>query len=157
MRTIARCGKGALPFLLLLAALGCERRPPPPTRTAAKGSIYAMASTPADRTASPGRSVVLGTGWYANVEVDSKDRVHLAWTDADRAPFADDPSLNFACFVYDGVPDWNAAEASVPSSSTTSTRISLLASSSPPPMPPIIVPKKIAARMGNTNVKKSPA
>ncbi|HKX61619.1 MAG TPA: lamin tail domain-containing protein, partial [Verrucomicrobiae bacterium] len=25
---------------------------------------------------------------------------------ARRAPFADDPSLNFACFVYDGVPDY---------------------------------------------------
>lgn len=30
-----------------------------------------------------------------------------------RVPYADDPSLNFACFVYNGVPDWTAATRSV--------------------------------------------
>ncbi|MEZ5304882.1 MAG: lamin tail domain-containing protein [Verrucomicrobiales bacterium] len=30
-----------------------------------------------------------------------------------RVPYADDPSLNFACFVFDGVPAWTAADASV--------------------------------------------
>lgn len=30
-----------------------------------------------------------------------------------RVPYADDPSLNFACFVYDGVPDYTAATRSV--------------------------------------------
>ena len=30
-----------------------------------------------------------------------------------RVPYADDPSLNFACFVYDGVPSWTAATRSV--------------------------------------------
>lgn len=30
-----------------------------------------------------------------------------------RVPYADDPSLNFACFCYDGVPDWTAATRSV--------------------------------------------
>lgn len=30
-----------------------------------------------------------------------------------RLPYADDPSLNFACFVYDGVPDYVASTASV--------------------------------------------
>ncbi|MCP5532466.1 MAG: lamin tail domain-containing protein [Akkermansiaceae bacterium] len=32
-----------------------------------------------------------------------------------RVPYADDESLNFACFVYDGVPDYTAATASVSS------------------------------------------
>jgi CotH kinase protein/Lamin Tail Domain len=30
-----------------------------------------------------------------------------------RVPYADDPSLNFACFAYNGVPAWTAAQASV--------------------------------------------
>ncbi len=30
-----------------------------------------------------------------------------------RVPYADDPSLNFACFCYNGVPDWTAATRSV--------------------------------------------
>jgi hypothetical protein len=30
-----------------------------------------------------------------------------------QVPYADDPSLNFACFVYNGVPDWRAATRSV--------------------------------------------
>ena len=45
--------------------------------------VITIAETPKDRKPSPGQSVVLGNGWYANVEVDSQDRVHLAWTDAD--------------------------------------------------------------------------
>ncbi len=30
---------------------------------------------------------------------------------SDRVPYADDPSLNFACFVYDGVPDYEGTSA----------------------------------------------
>jgi hypothetical protein len=30
-----------------------------------------------------------------------------------RVPYADDPSLNFACYVYDGVPDYTASKDSV--------------------------------------------
>jgi hypothetical protein len=86
MRTFARSGKGLLAFSLAgcLALFGCERSTPPPTTYAPEGAVQARVTTPQARTASPGRSVVLGTGWYANVEVDAEDRIHLAWTDADR-------------------------------------------------------------------------
>ncbi len=39
-----------------------------------------------------------------------------AWDQNDnsiRVPYADDPSLNFACFIYDGVPDYTTTHASV--------------------------------------------
>jgi hypothetical protein len=44
-------------------------------------------------------------------------RYRIAATDtlanAIRVPYHDDPSLNFACFVYDGIPDWKATTRSV--------------------------------------------
>ncbi len=36
-----------------------------------------------------------------------------------RAPFADDPSLNFACFVYNGVPDYVTTTATYPAADLT--------------------------------------
>lgn len=63
--------------------LGCQRETVLPLVEVPEQALRTLVAPPADRAPSPGQTKVLGTGWYANVEVDETGRVHLAWTDAD--------------------------------------------------------------------------
>lgn len=95
--------QGVLLALFVASFGACDDETGPPIVRVPADGIRAIASTPADQSPVSGQDVVLGTGWYANVEVDATDRVHLAWVDADRgdvhyttmAPGADapDPSV----------------------------------------------------------------
>lgn len=71
----------ALGVLAILA--GCKKAVMVPTEEVAGGQIITVAETPPNLAPQPGQTQVLGNGWYANVEVDSKDRIHVAWTNAD--------------------------------------------------------------------------
>jgi hypothetical protein len=55
----------------------------PPTTVVPAAKLQIIADVPPDREPTAGQTRVLGNGWYANVEVDADDRIHLAWTDAD--------------------------------------------------------------------------
>jgi len=72
--------------ILCMSALtsACKRPVVMPQRDVDPALVHTVVETPKDRQPSPGKSVVLGNGWYTNVEVDSENRVHFAWTDADR-------------------------------------------------------------------------
>ena len=63
--------------------VGCERAIMMPTETVNASQIGTVIQVPPSRTPVEGQTRVLGTGWYANVEVDSQDRLHFAWVDAD--------------------------------------------------------------------------
>jgi len=69
---------------IALSAIACDDDKGPPIVRPTSGAVRAVASTPVDQAPVAGQDLVLGTGWYANVEVDAADRVHLAWVDADR-------------------------------------------------------------------------
>ena len=78
--------KDQFALMLLSAAffqVGCERAIMMPTETIEERQRGTVVKTPADRTPVEGQTRILGTGWYANVEVDSQDRLHFAWVDAD--------------------------------------------------------------------------
>lgn len=68
---------------LPVVASGCKRPIVLPTEEVPESAVTRLARTPAERKPSPGQTRVLGTGWYANVEVDNGGTVHVAWTDAD--------------------------------------------------------------------------
>jgi hypothetical protein len=55
--------------------VGCPTPPSVPTAEAAPGAMMAISM--------PSASAVRGVGWYPNVEVDSNDRIHVAFVDAD--------------------------------------------------------------------------
>lgn len=76
------------PSIICLITVGtlagaCKRDLVMPTTPAKKERIRVVADVPPDREPAKGQTRVLGTGWYANVEIDAEDRLHLAWTDAD--------------------------------------------------------------------------
>lgn len=66
-------------FALTLFGSGCREEKIIPTVSA--NNIHVVAAYSAD--AAQQAAEVLGTGWYANIEVDSEDRLHIAYTDAD--------------------------------------------------------------------------
>lgn len=68
---------------LVIAAAGCKRPMTLPTTEVPPAQVRTVADVPPDRQPAEGQTRVLGNGWYANVEVDAHDRLHLAWTDAD--------------------------------------------------------------------------
>ena len=82
---------------------------------------------PANWTAAPLRDdgeapdEAAGDGIFTGVVPPQANRTLVRWriTASDTGgsevtvPYADDPSLNFACFVYDGVPPYQASKASV--------------------------------------------
>lgn len=70
-------------FTLVIAAGACKRPVTLPTTEVPAAKIHTVADVPPDREPAEGQTRVLGNGWYANVEVDAQDRLHLAWTDAD--------------------------------------------------------------------------
>lgn len=93
-RTVLRLIRPRPAALLAVAAIslgltmgtvlsGCKRALITPTEEVPPDRIRVIADVPPDRSPSNGQTRVLGNGWYANVEVDSDDRIHLAWTDAD--------------------------------------------------------------------------
>jgi hypothetical protein len=78
--------RGVAPlFLLTLVTLvgACKRPVVLPTTEVKRARLQVVADVPPDREPSPGQTRVLGNGWYANIEIDDEDRLHLAWTDAD--------------------------------------------------------------------------
>jgi len=77
-------------LLFVVAGLGlggslsaCKRPVVVPEETVDARKVVEVARPPQGRKPSEGQSKLLGTGWYANVEVDALDRIHVAWTDAD--------------------------------------------------------------------------
>ncbi|MFZ9887034.1 MAG: hypothetical protein ACO3JL_05975 [Myxococcota bacterium] len=66
-----------------LTLVGCKRSLTLGTSTVPAAQVGTVVATPPEREPAPGQTRVLGTGWYANVEVDAQDRLHFAWTDAD--------------------------------------------------------------------------
>lgn len=72
-----------LSLTLVIGAAACKRPVTLPTTEVPPARIRTVADVPPDREPAEGQTRVLGNGWYANVEVDGQDRVHLAWTDAD--------------------------------------------------------------------------
>lgn len=72
----------ALGPLLALGLGGCAQEAPIPARDANPAHIVVVAGPPSERVAA-GRAR-LGVGWSPDVEVDTEDRVHVVWTDADR-------------------------------------------------------------------------
>lgn len=71
--------------LVAAAVAGCEEEPLVPVIDVPASAIVVVAQSgedqgPGDKPPSP----PLGTGWYANVEVDAQDRIHVAWTNGDR-------------------------------------------------------------------------
>ncbi len=64
-------------------SVGCKKAVLLPERQVDKGTVRTVVATPKNRKPSTGQAKVLGIGWYANVEVDSKNTLHLAWVDAD--------------------------------------------------------------------------
>ena len=79
---VGHISKGTTAALLLLAC-GCQRPAVIPAEDVPPKRVVVVAKTPKGRTPSEGQTKVLGNGWYANVEVDSRDRIHVAYTDAD--------------------------------------------------------------------------
>ncbi len=71
------------PWLLavVLVAAACTDKRTIPTTHADKIHVVVALSDEAAKASSA--TEVLGTGWYANVEVDAQDRIHVAYTDAD--------------------------------------------------------------------------
>ena len=69
--------------LVLAAGLACKENVLLPTEEIPERDLIVVARPPSDRQPSPGQTKVLGTGWYANVEIDAKGVLHFAWTDAD--------------------------------------------------------------------------
>lgn len=69
--------------LILGSGLACKESVLLPTEEIPDRELVVVARPPNDRQPSPGQTKVLGTGWYANIETDSRGVMHLAWTDAD--------------------------------------------------------------------------
>jgi hypothetical protein len=74
------------PKLVVIVGMmaACSEKAQAPLVRPPGGSVNAVALTPADRKPAEGQDIVLGNGWYANVEIDDDDRIHLAWVDADK-------------------------------------------------------------------------
>ena len=68
---------------LTVVSAACERKIVLKTLPVAPESVQSVVTVPEGRAPAPGFSQVLGTGWYAQVEVDGQGRVHYAWVDAD--------------------------------------------------------------------------
>lgn len=74
-------------LVVVFVAVGlaaCEEEPVVPVLDVPASSIVVVAQAGEDAPPDEKPSTSLGTGWYANVEVDDLDRIHLAWTNADR-------------------------------------------------------------------------
>jgi hypothetical protein len=63
--------------------VGCKRSFVLASEEVPAADVRAVAVVPEGREPSKGQTQVLGTGWYANLEIDADDQLHLAWTDAD--------------------------------------------------------------------------
>ncbi len=77
----------AASILLLAAGLAaCDEEPPIPVLDVPPTAVVTVAHAGEDQTdGAPSKGAApLGTGWYANVEVDAQDRIHVAWTNADK-------------------------------------------------------------------------
>jgi hypothetical protein len=72
-----------LASLALVSVVSCGKKDMPPLVRLGADSVLAVATTPIDRNPADGQDTVLGNGWYANIEIDDDDRIHLAWVDAD--------------------------------------------------------------------------
>ncbi|MCP4499642.1 MAG: hypothetical protein GY822_06705 [Deltaproteobacteria bacterium] len=70
-------------FVLSAAFASCKRPVVIPEEQVNPQLVVKVATPPQGRKPSEGQNKLLGTGWYANVEVDSLNRIHVAWTDAD--------------------------------------------------------------------------
>lgn len=74
-------GTAALLVAALGAASSCTREQRVPTTDAEASAISLIAGPPPERIAAG--EARRGVGWYPDVEVDDRDRLHFAWTDAD--------------------------------------------------------------------------
>lgn len=80
----ARAGTVFLALVMTAAvASACKKTVLLPERPVEAGSVKTVVATPKNRKPSTGQAKVLGIGWYANVEVDQRGILHLAWVDAD--------------------------------------------------------------------------
>jgi hypothetical protein len=63
--------------------IGCERAIFLPSEKVDPKKVGIVVQAGKERKPAAGQTRVLGTGWYANVEIDSQDRIHFSWVDAD--------------------------------------------------------------------------
>jgi hypothetical protein len=70
--------------LFSLVWSGCKERIFLPTERAKPNTLITLSAPGADEEPAAGQSRILGKGWYPQVAVDSRGRIHVAYTDADR-------------------------------------------------------------------------